>query len=122
MTETYTTGYKGETFEVERYSIAEIEQLKDRVCTGNDRLIAAWKQIMAGPPENRTEQLDQWHTATLKLSFYCDQLGYLGFNDCLYIEDGKKTRGCLEGISCIVCPSKKKYWEDELIGLGEKDR
>lgn len=121
MTETYTAVYKGEEFEVERYSYAELEELKNRVRTGNERLITAFKQIMAGPPEKREELFDQWHTATRKLSFYCDQLNYLGFDDCLYIQDGVKTRKCLEGMSCIACPSKKKYWEDELMEEAKND-
>lgn len=50
------------------------------------------------------------------------------FNECLYLDsEGKKTKKCLppgDALGCRVCPSERKWWEEELLDLpsgGEKD-
>ena len=98
----------------------EIETLKNRVKEGNRKLNLAWEAIckLAHQQARWAEEVEKWHEANERLSALCTELKYKGFTDCLYIENGKKTRGCLtEGLGCRVCPSQINYWEQELMEL-----
>ena len=116
--------YKNQIFEIDDYTIENIEQLKERIRLGNKKLLEAWDKLMTMDHSSQIwkDSLEQWHLANEKLSYYCSQLKNLGFEDCLYITeiDGKKekTKTCLEdGIGCRVCPSQYPYWEEELMKL-----
>ena len=101
----------------------EVIALRDRVVRGNLKLNLAWQQLrnIADRTEEWQEQLERWHQANEKLSLLCKQLEYLGYDDCLFLDkDGKKTRKCLEpgdDIGCRICPSSRKYWEEEFTEL-----
>jgi len=101
---------------------SEVLALRDRVISGNKKLNDAWEQIrgIAHDAEEWKELLEQWHQANEKLSLLCSELKARGYTDCLYIENGKKTKKCLppgDAIGCRVCPSSRKYWEKELMEL-----
>ena len=103
------------------YSL-EVITLKDRVVRGNEKLNLAWQQLrnIANRTEEWTEQLERWHQANEKLSLLCTELKLRGYSDCLYMENGKKTRKCLEpgdDIGCRVCPSSREWWAEELMSL-----
>jgi len=110
----------------EKYT-PEILSLRDRVILGNKKLNDAWEQIraMVHDTEEWSEQMKCWNQANEKLSLLCTELKALGYNDCLYLDgQGRKTRKCLEGMGCRVCPSKIRYSEKELMELpspGAKD-
>lgn len=95
--------------------------LRDRVIKGNDKLFQAWLQIRElEDGEEKEYQLDRWNEAQERLHSLCLELKAKGYHDCLYIENGKKTRSCLsnpDGFWCQVCPSKIPYWEQELMNL-----
>lgn len=100
--------------------IEEIEVLKSRIKEGNRKLNLAWEAIIKLDHQSARwqEEVEKWHEANERLSALCSELKYLGFTDCLYIENGKKTRNCLtEGLGCRVCPSQISYWETELMNL-----
>ena len=101
---------------------AEALALRDRVKSGNDKLSRAWLQIrdLVGDKEEWSRQMDRWQEATEKLHQLCQELKLKGYDDCLYLEDGKRTRTCLnnpDGFWCQVCPSVYAYWETELMDL-----
>ena len=105
--------------------LKSLEELKARVKEGNQKLNDAWQRLvkMDHSTQRWEEEAERWHQANEKLSNLCTELKYAGFNDCLYIEDGKKTRGCLtEGEGCRVCPSSKNYWEQELMSLSSPSK
>lgn len=100
--------------------LKSLEALKARVKEGNQKLNDAWEKLvqMNHSSQKWAEEVERWHQANEKLSALCTELKYKGFNDCLYIENGKKTRPCLtEGLGCRVCPSSYPYWEKELMEL-----
>lgn len=120
MNETYTVTTKEYTFDgVTRYTKETLSDLVARVKLGNEKLGKVYDQMKEITPntERWSSAMEQWHRANVLLKIYCDQLEWLGFLDCLYIENGVKTRKCLDGLGCRVCPSKKPYWEDELMEL-----
>jgi len=101
----------------------EVIALRDRVVRGNLKLNLAWQQLrnIADRTEEWAEQLDRWSEANEKLSTLCYELKLKGYEDCLFLDgNGKKTKKCLmpgEDIGCRVCPSSKKWWEEELMEL-----
>ena len=99
----------------------QINTLKEKVKLGNQKLNLAWDQICKIDHESQrwNDEVERWHQANEKLSLLCMELEGLGFVDCLYLENGKKTRRCLPpvGLSCRVCPSIRRYWETELMSL-----
>ncbi|GAH11834.1 unnamed protein product [marine sediment metagenome] len=106
----------------------EVLALRDRVRLGNYKLFRAWQQIkeLAHDSEQWSQQIDRWHDATEKLSLLCSELKLKGYADCLYMENGKRTKSCLsnpDGFFCQVCSSIYPYWELELMSLpGPKAR
>lgn len=116
--ETYTIKHEGVDLVIDLYPREQIEELKARVRLGNSRLNDAWAAIIKMEHDDVwDEAFQKWHLANEKLSQYCTQLKNLGFNDCLYIENGKKMKGCLEELGCRVCTSRISYWEQELMDL-----
>lgn len=95
----------------------ELIALKQRVKAGNEKLIASWPKIWDIPDqEEKDEQLKRWDKANLLLDALCRELMYrFDFRDCLYIENGRKTKPCTraDGLCCFVCPSAKPYWRNE---------
>ena len=101
-----------------------IEALKARIRQGNLKLNLAWSQLkeMTHNTEEWATQFERWHQANEKLSLLCTELKLKGYEDCLYLENGKKVKKCLEpgeSLGCRVCPcgSNKTYWQDELMSL-----
>ncbi len=95
-----------------------LEILKQRVAVGNLKLIKAWAQIKDLPGDKFGPLYEQWNEAFHKLLGCCDELHAMGFKDCPYIENGKKTRQCTDksgDILCWACPSECKYWDEELF-------
>ena len=111
-------------------SSLEVIALIDRVKTGNTKLWEAWRQIRDIEDKDKKEaQYDRWHEAVGKLNILAKELVAKGYTNCLYIEDGKKTRACLYNPEqpdwfCNTCPAQighgPQYWEAELMGLPEK--
>jgi hypothetical protein len=101
------------------------EQLLTRVRNGNNKLMDHFAQIQA-EKDNATweKMLDNHHALVERLSFICDFLVSKGYHDCLYVENGVRTRTCLNSrndyIVCWVCPSTTAYWSTELFGVDEK--
>ena len=100
----------------------EIEALRNRVKAGNEKLIKAWSQLkeMTHNTEEWATQFERWHQANEKLSLLCTELKLKGYEDCLYMENGKKIKKCLEpgeSLGCRVCPSSYPYWQEELMAL-----
>ena len=100
----------------------EIIALRDRVIRGNEKLNLAWQQLrsIADRTEEWRKQMERWHLANERLSTLCTELKLRGYSDCLYMENGKKTRKCLEpgdSLGCRVCPSSTPYWEKEFTEL-----
>lgn len=102
----------------------EVLALRDRVRLGNDKLYQAWLQIrkVADDEEEWVRQHHRLGEATVKLDRLCHQLQLEGYIDCLYLEDGKKTRPCLNseegGFWCQVCScDPNPYLEKELFDL-----
>ena len=101
----------------------ERQALRKRCIAGNEKLTEAYARLkeMTLSDEAWNAAMEKWHLANEKLSALCTQLEALGYEVCLYIEKGVKTRKCLESRSsigdCRVCPSKIHYWENELMLL-----
>lgn len=95
----------------------EVLALRDRVKVGNDKLTKAWLQVLQiGDPQERAYQDERWYKAKEKLEYLCLELEAKGYEDCLYIEDGRKGRRCPQSPDsswCWVCPSTKPYWRNE---------
>ena len=100
----------------------EIETLKARVKEGNEKLNRAWEEIckIDHSSQRWKDEVERWHQANLDLSGKCTELKALGYEDCLYMENGVRTKTCLtEGaLGCRVCPSLFPYWEKEFMELG----
>ncbi|KKK81713.1 hypothetical protein LCGC14_2810710, partial [marine sediment metagenome] len=90
---------------------------------GNEKLTEAYARLkeMTLSDEAWNAAMEKWHLANNKLSLLCTHLESLGYDICLYIEDGVKARKCLNSKSsigdCRVCPSKIHYWANELMLL-----
>jgi hypothetical protein len=99
----------------------EVLALRDRVKRGNDKLFQAWRQIRElADKDEWSRQMDRWNEAQQKLHQLCQELKLKGYNDCLYLQDGRRARTCLnnpDGFWCQVCPSIYAYWETELMEL-----
>lgn len=100
----------------------ELVALRDRVILGNQKLFDAWLKIreFAHDSAEWSRQMDRWSEAQKKLQGLCSQLKLMGYEDCLYIKEGKKFKNCLDnpdGFWCQVCPSIISYWEKELQDL-----
>ncbi len=101
----------------------EREALRLRCIAGNEKLTEAYEKLklMTLSDEAWHAAMEKWHLANEKLSIICTQLEVLGYDICLYIEKGVKTRQCLNSKSsigdCRVCPSKIHYWKVELMLL-----
>ena len=95
----------------------EVLSLRDRVKSGNDKLFKAWLQILEiNDKERQFEEDARWYKAWDKLHYLCLELQAKGYEDCLYVENGKKTRLCSQDVGthwCWVCSSTKFYWRDE---------
>lgn len=108
----------------EKSSSLDVLTLMERVKKGNDKLWNAWKVIRdIENPEEKEELFRQWHEKKELLELLCKELVTRGFRDCLYIENGKKTRGCLYNPDnpewfCNTCPAAMgggpKYWVEEM--------
>lgn len=114
-----------ETEMVKQYN-PEVLALRDRVKKGNDKLFQAWQQIreLAHDTEEWSRQMELWHQAGKKLNSLCTELKLKGYGDCLYLENGKRMKSCLDnldGFWCQVCPSSIRYWDKELMSLGERN-
>lgn len=123
--DTYIVKYEGVAIEIDSYPRERIEELKERVRLGNEKLNKAWVDIcrLDQTSQHWNDEVERWHLANVKLSAYCDQLKNMGFLDCLYINDkGKKYKSCLSELGCRVCSSSISYWERELMGLPEPER
>ncbi|MDD5060759.1 MAG: hypothetical protein PHN44_00565 [Candidatus Marinimicrobia bacterium] len=102
-------------------NLMSVSALLERVRKGNDRLMEHYAEIM---PEKDTDTwnklIDNFLLASGRLSLLCDVLASKGYRDCLYMENGKRTRTCLtqrkDTIVCWACPSDRKYWSEELFG------
>jgi len=93
----------------------ETLSLLERVKTGNEKLFRAWEQIREMKGESWIKGMDNFAEAHKKLRNLCHKLQLLGYNDCLYMVDGKKTKNCHNQVYwCQVCPSQIRYWEMEL--------
>ncbi len=99
----------------------EVLALRDRIRQGNDKLSKARLQIQNFEEgEEKERQWDRWNEAQVKLRYLCSELQIKGYHDCLYIENGKRTKNCLsnpDGFECQGCPSSVPYWEKELMAL-----
>ena len=94
------------------------EELLVRVRNGNEKLMAYYELIKT--EKNNAEwdkMVDNLHAAADRMKRISDFLVFKGFDDCLYIENGKKMRSCVIGKqhSCWVCPSKRNYAEEEMF-------
>jgi len=99
----------------------EVLALRDRVKLGNEKLFKAWQQIRELNSAEWSYQMELWYQAGKKLNVLCIELNLKGYGDCLYLENGKKTKSCLDnadGFWCQVCPSSIRYWDKELMSLG----
>ncbi len=95
-----------------------LEALKRRLAAGNLKLIKAWEQICDLPEEEFEPLFEQWRAASHKVQDMIVQIHALGFADCLYIENGVKTRKCTAKngeFICWGCPSEHAYWDEELF-------
>lgn len=100
------------------------ESLLKRVAAGNDRLMKHFASIMQEKDNDIRESLmDNFHDAIKRLNLLCGVLEAKGYRDCLYVENGKRMRSCLnqrqDCIACWACPSERKYWSEELFGTKE---
>ena len=99
----------------------EVLALRDRVKAGNDKLTKAWHQILEiADKEEQFQQDERWFKARYKLCILCSELQAKGYGECLYMENGKKMKSCLNSPDnhwCWVCPLGTPYWEQELKDL-----
>ncbi len=106
---------------------ADLIALLERVKNGNDKLWAAWRVIRNVPdPEEKADLFLKWDGRVNFLNLLCKELIVKGYNECLYIENGIKTKSCLNNPDepewfCNTCPAAiggaKKYAERELMAL-----
>ena len=96
----------------------EASALLERVRKGNDKLFAAWLQIRdILDKEEKERQFLRWDAAKETLNLLRLELQSKGYNDCLYLENGKKTKRCLDEPGewfCNTCPSTREYWVEEM--------
>jgi len=95
-----------------------LQELKERVKAGNEKLIASWPRIWdIQDEEERQREMKRWDKANLLLDALCMELMYrFNFRDCLYLDgNGHKTKPCVrqDGFCCFVCPSETPYWRRE---------
>lgn len=100
------------------------EQLLARVAGGNLKLINYFAEITKEPDNEKfMELVENFHQMVDKLNLLHSVLKERGYNDCLYIENGIKTRNCIIGetseSACWVCPSPYDYYKDEFELLGK---
>ncbi len=105
--------------EIDRKNIEKIA-LIERCKAGNIKLVTAL-QVIRKYTDNvkETEQWDKWVEAQHKLAELIENLrDNYKFDECLFIENGKKTRDCLKD-QCILCSCSYekgvKYWEKGLF-------
>ena len=85
--------------------------LLERVKNGNDKLWAAWRVIRdITDREEREELFTKWDGRVYFLNLLCKELVVKGYIDCLYIENGIKTKSCLNNPDepewfCNTCPA-----------------
>jgi len=97
---------------------SEMLALRERVKTGNEKLIAAWPRIWDIQDKGeRQRELERWDKANHRLDGLCMELMHrFNYRDCLYLdENGHKTTPCnrQDGFCCFVCPSETPYWRKE---------
>lgn len=107
---------------VSREYSEEVIALRERVILGNQKLFDAWNNIKKLDHESQQwkDEFERWHQACERLSLLCTELKVKGYEDCLYLENGKRTRSCLsnpDGFWCQVCPSTPRYWDKEFDDL-----
>jgi hypothetical protein len=85
-----------------------ISELKERVRSGNDKLLDAWEKGKRDGDIDR--QLERIGNSWPKLSNLCLELEANGFNECLYDKPKCKT-GDIEQF-CFVCPRETIHWPD----------
>ena len=95
-----------------------LQELKERVKAGNEKLIASWPRVWdIQDEEERQREMKRWDKANLLLDALCMELMYrFSFRDCLYLDgNGHKTKPCVrqDGFCCFVCPSETPYWRRE---------
>ena len=95
-----------------------LQELKERVKAGNEKLIASWPRIWdIQDEEGRQREMNRWDKANRLLDALCMELMYrFNFRDCLYLDsNGHKTKPCVrqDGFCCFVCPSETPYWRRE---------
>lgn len=99
-------------------NVPELAALIDRVRKGNDKLWEAWKVIRdVENPEEKDALFRKWDAKKEFLNDLCKELVFKGYRDCLYIENGKKTKRCLDEPGewfCNTCPSQREYWVEEV--------
>lgn len=113
------------TFEMELYTKDRLNELLERIRQGNKKLGEAWVQVakLDHSTQEYKDSVDRWFQADVKLKSYCDQLEAMGFRNCLYMIDGKKTHSCLDkNFTCWVCPSAVEYWLMEFDDLGRSGK
>ncbi len=90
---------------------ADLIALLERVKNGNDKLWAAWRVIRNVPdPEEKADLFLKWDGRVNFLNLLCKELIVKGYNECLYIENGIKTKACLNNPDepewfCNTCPA-----------------
>ncbi|MBU1449191.1 hypothetical protein KKF45_05095 [Patescibacteria group bacterium] len=115
--------YTGKEVAMEKPYSPELITLRHRVIQGNEKLIKAWSQLkeMTHNTEEWATQFERWHKANELLSLLATELKVkYNFNECLYMENGKKTKKCLppgDEIGCRVCTSDYPWWSNELMPL-----
>lgn len=90
-----------------------IEEIKQRVITGNAKTVEYWNIITEKGGDDYKNNVDKYEKACQKLHGLCQLLKLKGFNDCLYMDGDRKTKKCFnrqDGSWCTVCPAK-----DEII-------
>ncbi len=99
----------------------EIEALRKRVAAGNEKLVLALLALVEIEDMAVYDvQMKAWYSARDKLNTLYKMLRDLGYSDCLYVENGARTRKCdswPKGRNCIVCTSDEIYW-NEVICAG----
>lgn len=105
---------------LKQYSFGALA-LRDRVRLGNEKLLQAWLQIRGLPDQEEMDRyLVGWDRGLEKLQTLSTELEAKGYQDCLYVEKGRKTRPCDDlGNLCLVCPSLHPYWEWEAGEAGK---
>lgn len=98
----------------------ETKALLERVRLGNEKLIAVWPKIIKiADGQEFAEKQVAFYKAVDKLNELVRSLVDRGYHDCLYIENGVKTKGCYgwpDSQLCKACPSDKDYYVSELFG------